>query len=312
MISTGVKAVIALVAIGGLLLILDNNGTIDLGLGDVTSTTTTTTADLTPGSFSGLLDLNVVVFDTASQEVLDTDVEIDINVYTRDSNGNMQLVNVFPEVTAANMPADEDVSISPEITTIFLESIVETAADYYFDIARIEAQPDVLGHTFDDLNKDGIRAVIFEVDVTGHAEGTGIQPTQQITYYMVDEGSLTITHLADITGLGDVGVAVCRPKWSADMDNDGDGEIVTRFRITANATAIRIDDVWQSNAPQNTTDWEADQEYVSTGDEDTVVTYGKVVMGVTPGEISYAWAQVTTQALDTTIKKGSFIEVYES
>ena len=236
MISTAVKAVIALVVVGGLLFYLDSTGSIDLGLASTTSTTTTTPTNLTPGSFDGLLDVNVNIFDSATQELLDTTTELDINVYDRASSEG--LIGVYGEELAGAM--DLDLAINPATPILYFEVLTdanEATPGHYIDIAKTEAQSKVLGHQFLDLNNDGTRGVIFEVDVTGHKETAGFMPQQTLTIYMIDEGNFAMTALADVTGLGDSGKVACRAKWSADMDNSGDGELISRIRLVINATA---------------------------------------------------------------------------
>jgi len=235
MTSNAVKAVAVIVVVAALAWYLNDQGLIG-GL-NVSTGSGTSTQDLTPGSFTGLLDLNLSIFDVATQEVLDTTTHLDVNVYTK-KNGVYSLTSVYGEELAGAI--DTDVAISPEIKSVFLEITTdgnEATPGHYIDIATTESQGSVLGHQFLDLNNDGTRGIVFEVDVTGHKEGTGVQPAQQINIYMVDEGSLTMTALTDVTGLGGSGKVACRAKWSADMSASGDGEMVSRIRLVINATA---------------------------------------------------------------------------
>ena len=53
--------------------------------------------------------------------------------------------------------------------------------------------------------------------------------------YLIDEGSITLDSPANVD-ITDTGKQRCNIKWSADMDNAGDGEAVTLLRLTMNST----------------------------------------------------------------------------
>ena len=83
--------------------------------------------------------------------------------------------------------------------------------------------------------------------------------------------------------------------------------------IPAGATADRIDDAWEADQDVLLADWEiGDGHVTSTGVEVTTAVYGRVIMGNTAGEVSFAWAQAASSVEDSTVFKGSFMEVYES
>lgn len=82
--------------------------------------------------------------------------------------------------------------------------------------------------------------------------------------------------------------------------------------IPVNATADRNDVQWQSNIEVAMVDWETELVNTTVDVLESLSTFGRVVMGDTAGEISYAWAQNVSSAFNTTVNKGSFIEVYES
>ena len=102
-------------------------------------------------------------------------------------------------------------------------------------------------------------------------------------------------------------------KTSIFLTSHGTPDFKDALIIPALATADRNDGDWSSTLDQAIADWEVGLvNQTTTGQLAVLSTFGRVVMGSTAGEISYAWAQNTSSVEDTIVNAGSFIEVYES
>jgi len=125
-------------------------------------------------------------------------ISIGLNV-TKDSNSTLRLVTSVPSIR------------------LFVNS------------AKAKNTPDVMIPTISKAETNpNLRLVSKFVVFT-------VTPTQTVTISLIDEGSVTVDSPANVD-VTNTGKQRCNIKWSADMDNSGDGEFVTRVRVTFNST----------------------------------------------------------------------------
>lgn len=133
-------------------------------------------------------------------------------------------------------PAVSTLPITADISTVYAEIAIQSGQAYYVDSDKTVATNSRVGNPlWLDLDSNNRKTYVFPVDVTGYTADPNTTPTQTINVALVDEGSIDVDSPADISTLGQ-GKARCNIKWSADIDNSGDGEAVTRIRITVNNT----------------------------------------------------------------------------
>jgi len=80
--------------------------------------------------------------------------------------------------------------------------------------------------------------------------------------------------------------------------------------IPAGATARRNETSWQLN-DQNSQDWTVENTPSTTNQLEMIQLLGRLVMGATAGDFVVQWAQFASQALDTTVNRGSLLLAWE-
>ena len=145
------------------------------------------------------------------------------------------------------IPYTATLQIDESVSTVYAEVSIKSGQAYYVDSAKTISSNARLGTPqWLDLSADGRKTYVFPVDVTGYNPDPNNTPTQTMTVFLIDEGSIDVDSPANIVISSD-GRQRCNIKWSADMDNAGDGEAVWRIRITTNSTDITEWDANESN-----------------------------------------------------------------
>lgn len=161
------------------------------------------------------------------------DTELNIVLYRLNADGTY---NRLTAPTSAEVGV-ATVTSSPDLKTVYAEYSVASSQAYYIDdssIANLNSRSAGASQWLD-LNNDGRPTYVFPIDITGFPANPATTPQFDFTVELIDEGSLTVDSPADVD-VTDTGKQRCNIKWSADMDNDGDGEVVTRIRMTFNST----------------------------------------------------------------------------
>lgn len=199
------------------------------------------------------------------------DTELDIVLYRLNADGSY---NRLTAPTSAEV-GSATVTSSPDLKTIYAEHSIASSQAYYIDVSstddlnsRLAGAPQWL-----DLNNDGRPTYVFPIDISGFPTNPATTPQFDFTVELVDEGSLTVDSPADVN-VTDTGKQRCNVKWSADMDNSGDGEVVTRIRGTFNST--------------DTNDWYTLDTNISfpTGDDPNSAKQKIFLSEFTPTELS--------------------------
>ncbi len=76
-------------------------------------------------------------------------------------------------------------------------------------------------------------------------------------------------------------------------------------------SAIRNQSTWDPATFMSTADWTAVDIFASDGLDQMLAIIGKFENGVTAGQVAIQWAQNSSNVANTTILKGSFMEVWE-
>lgn len=225
-----VKILLVLVVLGGLIFYLNDQGllsqaNITLPSGQPQDGTQT---------FTGTLTQQLSFFNSADNTEYGEDTETDSVIYKKLSDGTYATLAV-PDQTGTH-PNTASVPIDSDTLTYYIETEITSGQAFYVDIEKTKASNPRIGTPFwDDLNANGRKTWVMPVDATGYNADPNTTPTQTATIFLIAEGSITVDSPADVD-ITDTGKQRCNVKWSADMGSSGQGEFVTRVRLTFNST----------------------------------------------------------------------------
>lgn len=184
------------------------------------------------GTYEGPVVYRFPVYDTQEATLeYGEDTEVDSILFSE--NGQR-----LGAPSGSSLPYTATVTASPSVQTIWIQTEVSSGQDYYLDVAAMKtANSGVLTGEpkWQDLDADGRNEWTFPVSVSFPAGTDPAAAQRDFNIALLDEGSIALDSPTDIT-TSTTGKQKCSIKWSADMDNDGDGEVLTRLRLTINST----------------------------------------------------------------------------
>lgn len=227
--------IIFLIVVGAGFILFENPDLISNDVSNVVPIGSTVDDSSTVQTYVGDLTQRVSVFDSEDGTEYGEDTETDTIFYKKTGTDSYQRL-VAPDSTSTH-PNSGTVDITSDLKTIYAEVSIQASADYYVDANKIIAENSrVIGNPdWADPNNNGRDTFIFPIDVTGYNSNPNQTPAQTLRVYLIDEGSITVDSPANVD-ITDTGKQRCNIKWSADMDNAGDGEAVTLLRLTMNST----------------------------------------------------------------------------
>lgn len=89
------------------------------------------------------------------------------------------------------------------------------------------------------------------------------------------------------------------------LDSVAAADFKHSLTLPSGATGVRVNEPLNATAPTATIDVTTDSAILTDATEETFFYYAKIIMGSTAGDISFDWAQNTSNAGDTVLKKGS-------
>lgn len=182
--------------------------------------------------YSGDITHTTAYFDTEDSTITyGDDTETATLIYKKVGGDYIRLTGA----TSADPPVST-IAVNESILTVYLEASIQSGQAYYVDASRAVTDNARVGNPlWLDLDKNNRKTYVFPIDVTGYNPDPNNTPTQSVQIALIDEGSIDVDSPAIFTGVS-TGKVRNNIKWSADLDNSGDGEIVTRIRITFNST----------------------------------------------------------------------------
>jgi hypothetical protein len=183
--------------------------------------------------YEGPVTIRFPAYDTLDSSLeYGEDTEVDSIVYHPTTGQRLTAPS------GSSLPYTATVTVSSTVQTVKIGSEVTSGQDYYIDVeatklansGRLVGEPE-----WTDMDNDGRNEWVWTLNVAFPA---GTDPdAAQIDFQtaLLDEGSIDVDSPVDID-VDTTGKQRCNIKWSIDLDNDGDGEVLTRLRITLNST----------------------------------------------------------------------------
>lgn len=230
--AIGIGIVIAIVAVVFLNPNIPSNGNNGGGIIGVPSPNPTPAP--TGNGYEGPVTIRFPAYDTLDPTLeYGEDTEVDSIIY------NPSTGQRITAPTGSALPYTAQVTVSSSLQTVKIATEVASGQAFYIDTAATALANSgrlVDGPNWEDIDNDGRNEWVWTINIAFPA-GTDPDAAQvDFNVALLDEGSITVDSPADVTGLATTGKQRCNIKWSLDMDNDGDGEVLTRLRITFNST----------------------------------------------------------------------------
>lgn len=188
----------------------------------------------TGSGYEGPVTVRFPAYDTLDPTLeYGEDTEVDSIVY------NPATGQRITAPTGSALPYTATITTSSSLQTVKIATEVASGQTFYIDTAATALANQgrlVDGPNWEDIDNDGRNEWTWTINIAFPA-GTDPDAAQiDFNVALLDEGSITVDSPVDVTGLATTGKQRCNVKWSLDMDNDGDGEVLTRLRVTLNST----------------------------------------------------------------------------
>lgn len=255
--KTLMKVILAVAILGGGYMLLSGQGVGNLlsqsgGSGIITSDTfSSSTSSADTQVFGKTLTVTTITTDKSDPAVsYGGDTEITTICYK--DNGSSDTDDWTPLGTATNanpevisIPVQAGTKDNGGLTEMRCDIDVGSAQDYYVvkdDLIKDNSR--ISSVTFDDPNGDNVDGWVYNYNLIGVSVANPNQlPTETIFYKLIDEGSITVSDPTSKASVGQGSVTNVL-KFKANMDNAGDGEMLSRIQVTLNGTE---DDRWKLN-----------------------------------------------------------------